>query len=181
VRAQIESAAGVLIGKPLWTCRRAADMATFQFGERKKVADFYGRPSEVGEYALHVQCAWRIVRAEEVVVGSRDLYYPAEYENEGEKFPPDFDWGRDPNRRDRLVRSLFQDGRREFVVERVEASAAGGLRILLSDGLFLDVFPDDSLKHERWRLFRPEVDEPHFVVTAGGVETMSRQPPSVLS
>ena len=51
-----------LIGKAMWACGRAADMATFQFGGPRPVVDFYGRPREVGEYALHVQCPWRIVR-----------------------------------------------------------------------------------------------------------------------
>jgi len=170
VREQIESAAAALIGKALWTSRRAADMATFQFGERKNVVDYFERPSDVGEYALHVQCAWRIVRAEEVVVGSRDLYYPAEHENADEQLPTDFDWDRDPNRRDKLLRSLFEDWTRELVVQSVEAGVAGSLRILFSDNLALEIFPDDSLNHERWRLFRPEVDEPHFVVTARGVQ-----------
>src|SRR2546425_8610409 len=72
VRAEIESATAALIGKPLWMCRRAADMATFQFGGRIKGVDYYGRPSQVGDYALHVQCAWRITRGDEIVVRSEE-------------------------------------------------------------------------------------------------------------
>jgi len=45
------------------------------------------------------------------------------------------------------------------------------LHIALGDGFCLDVFPDDSLNDERWRLFRPGFVEPHFVVTAHGLET----------
>ena len=172
LRAEIESAAHVLVGKTLWTCRRAADMATFQFGVRTNVVDFYGRPSQVGEFALHVQCAWRVVGDDEVVlVGSQDLYYPAEYEDVDKVVPEDFDWVRDPNRRDRLLRELFDEGGREFVVRSVEAGGAGSVRILMSEGLALELFPNDSLPGERWRLFRPGVDEPHFVVTGRGIET----------
>ncbi len=170
MRAQIERATAALIGKSLWTCRRAADMATFQFGARRKVLDFYGSPTEVGDYALHVQCAWRITREDEVVVGSQDLYYPADHENGGKEFPPDFDWDRDPNRRDKLLRLLFEGGTREFVVQKVEVGGAASLHIALTEKLSLEVFPDDSLSHERWRLFRPGVDEPHFVVAGSGVE-----------
>ncbi|MBZ5671658.1 MAG: hypothetical protein LAO04_18265 [Acidobacteriia bacterium] len=171
MKAQIAAATAVLLGKPLWTCRRAGDMATFQFGERKKALDFYARPSEVGEYALHVQCAWRITCGDELVVGSRDLYYPADYHDTREDLPPEFDWDRDPNRRDKLLDSLFGNGTREFVVQRIEAGAAGSLHIALSDGYSLDVFPYDSLGGEHWRLFIPGKDEPHFVVTGRGIET----------
>ena len=171
VRAEIESATAALIGKPLWTCRRAADMATFQFGGRIKGVDYYGRPSQVGDYALHVQCAWRITRGDEIVVGSGDLYYPAEYQNEHEEFPADFDWRKHPNRRDKLLRLLFENDVREFIVQRIEVGIAGNLRIELSGGFVLDVFPDYSLDSEHWRLFAPGKDEPHFVVTGRGIET----------
>ena len=170
MRGQIEKVAVALIGTRLWACRRAADMATFQFGARKEVSDFFGRPSEVGEYALHVQCAWRIARGDQTVVGSRDLYFPASYKDITAEVPPEFDWDRDPNLRDRLLLSLFDNGTREFAVRRVEVGAAGALRILLSDGLCLDVVPDTSLELEHWRLFRPGVDGPHLVVGGAPID-----------
>jgi hypothetical protein len=123
VEGEMEKALTELIGKRMWTCRRAADIATFQFGQRKHAMDYYDRSTEVGEYALHVQCAWRIVSADTVTVGSRDLYYPAQYV-ESESIPEDFDWDRDPNRRDSLVHKLFENGKKEFMVRRVEVGAA---------------------------------------------------------
>jgi hypothetical protein len=146
-------------------------MATFQFGARLKTRDFHGRPSEVGEYALHVQCAWRIVRGDQVVVGSQDLYYPADYEDRSEHIPEGFDWDRDPNRRDRLVQLLFEDGAREFVVDGIDVCAAGTLHIRLNDGFCLDVVPAVSLNEEHWRLFKHGADEPHFVIAGSSVET----------
>jgi hypothetical protein len=49
----------------------------FQFGQHKTVKDARGDTKEVGEYALHVQCAWLIRHSDQVVVASGDLYYPA--------------------------------------------------------------------------------------------------------
>ena len=171
MKPQIEKATAVLVGKALWGCTRAADLASFAFGERREAPSSGGGARPVGEFALHVQCAWRITRGDQVLVGSRDLYYPASYGDENREIPPDFDWDRDPNRRDRLLALLFENGKREFVVGAVEAGAAGSLHIALADGVCLDVFPDDSLDDERWRLFRPGVAGPHFVVTAGGLGT----------
>lgn len=168
VKTQIERAASILVGKLLWKCTRAADLASFQFGARTKVAGLRNVTKEVGEYALHVQCAWRIAREDQVIVGSRDLYYPADFLEEDE-IPAEFDWDRDPNLRDKRLESLFDNGR-EFTVLSVEAGAGGSLRIALSGDLFLDILPYDSLLREHWRLFDPRTDHSHFVVTGGGIE-----------
>jgi hypothetical protein len=168
-KAEIERATAVLIGTTLWRCLRAADMATFAFGERRTVPNFRGEMKEVGDYALHVQCAWRIASQEQVIVGSSDLYYPADYQ-EDEDVPATFDYEKDSNRRDRQLASLFQSGAKEFTVQNVLVGFAGSLHILLSDGLALEVFPNDSLSGEHWRLLEPGKDTHHFVVTGRGIE-----------
>jgi hypothetical protein len=160
----MEKALSELVGTAMWTCRRAADMATFQFGQRKQVHNFYGHPKEVGEYALHVQCAWRIVRGDTVAVGSRDLYSPAQHP-ESESIPEDFDWDRDPNRRDSLLDALFDGGKREFHVRRVDAGSGGTCRIEFAEGICLELFPDDSFAHEHWRLFGTDDGGPQVVTT----------------
>lgn len=144
-------------------------MATFQFGARIKRQDQRGRDREVGQYALHVQCAWRIARGDRVAVGSRDLHYPADY-REDEDVPEEFDWDHDPNRRTRLLAELFE-GAREFVVQQIDVGDAGSLHFVLSDGFSMDVLPYDSLKLEHWRLFEPGKDQPHFVFTGAGIES----------
>jgi len=164
LQSEIGNALAILIGKRLWACRRAADMATFQFGTRSPTRDFYGRATEVGEHALHVQCAWRIVQGGDITVGSKDLYYPAKYDD-SQPLPPDFDWDHDPNRRDALLQDLFSDGQPELVVQKIEAGLAGSFRITLGDDTALEVFPDDSLAREHWRLLSPTTEAPHFVVS----------------
>lgn len=155
MREEIERATAIVVGKRLWTCRRAADMATFHFGSGAKTTDYYGRPSEVGECALHVQCAWRIAHDDQIVVASCDLYYPAEYYDANEDVPSEFDWDRDPNRRDKLLTTLFQNETRQLIVQEIQVGEAGSLHIVMIDGYCLDVFPDVSLNCEYWRLFRP--------------------------
>lgn len=168
--AQIERATSVLTGKVLWRCLRAADMATFDFGERTTISASRGGTREVGEYALHVQCAWRVTTQDRVIVGNRDLYYPADY-SEGKEVSPSFDYEKDYNRRDKLLTSLFENGTREFVVREVHVGTAGRIHILLTEGLALELFPNDSLTDEHWRLFEPGKEDRHFVVTGKGVET----------
>jgi hypothetical protein len=42
--------------------------------------------------------------------------------------------------------------------------------LTLSDGYMLEVFPDDSVGGEYWRLFQPYRNTEHLVVTGQGIE-----------
>ena len=168
MKERIQEALAVLIGQPLWSSGRAADLEWFQFGGRRTVKDSRGEEREVGDYALHVQCAWRIRCGNQVVVASRDLYYPPE---ESEDRPENFNWDvQGSNRRDKRIAELFQNETREFSVQKVEAGEAGTFTIVFDQGYALDVFPDDSLSGEYWRFFKPYRGEQHFVVTGSGMQ-----------
>lgn len=54
-------------------------------------------------------------------------------------------------------------------MQSVTADTLGGCSLALSDGFSLEVFPDDSLGGEYWRLLR-RGNEEHFVVTGAGIE-----------
>jgi len=157
-----------LIGRVMWTCRRAADMATFHFGERIQVQTHDGRSAEVGEYALHVQCDWRVIKGDSVFVGSRDLYYPANYRQEND-IPDGFSWERDPNRRDELLRTLFEGGTKAFIVRSVNLGKAGACIIEFETDVTLEIFPDDSSDDEHWRLFATQDSKKELVI--GGSHT----------
>jgi hypothetical protein len=160
-----------LVGMPLWDAGRAADLLWLAFGQRQTIQDFRGKPREVGEYALHVQCAWRFAQNEKVLVGNRDLYYPRGYKNPREEIPRDFNWDvQGANRCDEVLATLFAGGTKQFVVQRFETRQAGELALLLEGGLTLQIFPNDSLEGEHWRLFRPGSDAPHWVYTGNVLE-----------
>jgi hypothetical protein len=170
MKQEIEKALAVLAGKAMWRCTRAADLAAFQFGARRASLTWKGEPCEIGEYALHVQCTWRITQHEKVIVARRDLYYPADYTDLRQGIPANFDWDiQGGNRHDRLLKEFFQDGTRSYMVERIEVGDAGAFRVILENGFSLEVFPDDSLDGEHWRLFKPDMGEPHFVVSGAGI------------
>lgn len=171
IQRQVESVIAPLVGKPLWDAGRAADLLWLAFGPRQTIKDFRGKPREVGEYALHVQCAWRFVQGEKVLVGNRDLYYPRGHRDAKDGIPQGFDWDvQGANRCDEMLVELFAGGAKQFVVQRVEAKQAGELALLLEGALTLQIFPNDSLEGEHWRLFRPGSDEPHTVYKGLGLE-----------
>ena len=54
-------------------------------------------------------------------------------------------------------------------VESVVADTCGGVRVALAGGFALEVFPDDSLDGERWRLLQPGARAAPFVVNGAGL------------
>jgi len=171
LRQQIENVMSPLVGMPLWDAGRAADLLWLAFGQRQTISDFRGKPREVGQYALHVQCAWRFVQGEKVLAGNRDLYYPRGYKNQKEEFPRQFNCDvQGANRCDEMLAELFAGGAQQYVIQRIEVGQAGEFALLLEGGLTLQIFPNDSLEGEHWRLFRPGSDEQHTVYTGLGLE-----------
>lgn len=171
VAEQVVAALSVLRGLPLWTVRRAADLQNFQFGKRRTVASALpsrrGQVYEVGEYALHVQCAWRLRGPEGIVVASRDRYYPA---GNPDEVADDFDWDRPgANRCDARIADFIATAC-PLAAEAVSADDVRGFTLRFSKGYALDVFPHDSLGREHWRLLPPSSEAPHVVFEGGRLE-----------
>jgi hypothetical protein len=168
MRDEAERALTPLIGLQLRAGHRAADMQMFHLGNLTSVKSHRGELREVGEYALHLQCAWRICGPEGIVVGSGDLYHP---KGDSEDIPAEFDWQKENRRDERLTALLTTSAEMPLRVERVSADEVGGFTLDLSQGFRLEAFPAYSSSDEYWRLFRPGDLNTHFVVTGRGIET----------
>lgn len=196
-RARIEEKLQALIGLSLWDCGRAVDLQWFALGgpiqipdpwpahlEARKRGEASSPPPRsaslreamrpgiatrtVGEYALHVQCPWRFTGPDGILTGSGDLYSPAG--SEPRTILEGFDWKRPGvTRLDERVAALFSERGGELVVREVRADAVGGLVADLGADHTLEVFPHGTASREFWRLFRPGIDEEHFVVTSHGI------------
>ena len=172
MRQQIEGALDVLVGRPLWSSGRVSILQWFYFGERRTVRRRDGAEVEAGEYALHVQCAWRLGELTSIIVASADRYLAAG--DDPFKEHASFAWDTPgANRCDERMAAFFagfaERGDEPPLVQAVRADNVGGFQLALSDGLTLDVFPDHSLEGEHWRLFSPGTDAEHFVVTGEGI------------
>jgi hypothetical protein len=175
LQSAIKGALLVLVGKPFWGSARALDMQMFAFGNRILSENRRSEPVEKGEYALHVQCDWRMVRSGKILVGSRDIFFEAI-----ESVPPlssvqsQTDW----TRRDERLRDFFDQPRANQVsVDWVEADILGGVRLGMNDKTVLEVFPNHSEivegHSEYWRFLQPGTDVPHVVVSGYGVEGLN--------
>jgi hypothetical protein len=142
-------------------------MEMFAFGQRQSANDRNGAEFLRGEYALHVQCAWHIVRSDRLVVASGDLYRPFDGDADGSD---DFDWEvPGSNRRDVLLKQLFDQA--SPVVRAVESEPTGRMVIAFEGDFELAVLPDRTGEDvEFWRFLQPGSNEPHLVFTTGGPE-----------
>jgi hypothetical protein len=147
-------------------------MRIFHFGPIRTVEN-----DTVGDYALHIQCPWRLEGPKGIVTGRWDLWELAE--DRADIDWDTWDYADDENLQDRLVgnflggydpqtRSSINETE-NLVVEAVSADLYGGAIIMLSGGYRLVLFPAGT-KGEDWRIFRLQTDEPHFVIAGGRIE-----------
>ncbi len=129
-----------------------------------------GRQVNIGEFGLHLQCAWRITDESVILTADLDMYsQPDEFA----AYDADFNWDKENgNLRDIRLSNLLKA--RTFIVKDVKADSWGGFEISFENNVKLTVFPnlsDKSEYNELWRLLNNrDESKPHFVVNATGIE-----------
>jgi hypothetical protein len=164
----LEDAIAILVGNPLSGTFRAADMEMFEFGEQLPFVDRHGNNRTRGQYRLHVQCPWRIVRSKTVLLGYDDMVEPPRGVSANE-FDPN---AGGKNLRDELMAEFLRDtsidGR---TVRRCAATELGDVQLTFGDNSRLELFPAASNDEaEYWRLLLP--DGSHLVMSGAGLERL---------
>jgi hypothetical protein len=156
--AQIESALKPLVGLEWRSIGRAADLLWLHFGEMRKVPAWGGGTKTVGQWAIHVQCPWRLQLFGGECLTASDLNIDSE---------------RNPivDKPDQLAQSRFDEvaaylrDKFEMVAPKIvsiQNAKHNGFTMGFSDGGRFEVAPDGN--GEAWRLFNPSTDNPHFIV-----------------
>jgi hypothetical protein len=169
-KAQITRSLSRLISLPLSIARDAASMKNFQFGAVKPHPSGDGT---VGQYALHIQCPWRLLGREGIVTGSYDYYEPVDADKEVDL--NDRQAGNLQRKRlgdllrkyDASTRSWVNDTG-HLVVEAVSADDCGGFELMLSGDFRLQIVPCGT-RGEDWRFFAPGIEEHHLVIEGGRI------------
>ena len=161
-----------LIGLVLYSVRRAADMRGFDF---RPIQDT--ERCSRSDYSLHVQCSWRLEGPNGIITGRSDLWEPIDITKDSVQDAWDYD--KDGNLQDKILDDFlgpydpltksYVKLANQLVVENVQTDDYGGAIIKLSGGYRLVVFPAGS-QGEDWRMFRPGLHEPHFIISGGSVE-----------
>jgi hypothetical protein len=143
-------------------------MECLKFGTVHRT-DKEGKTYNIGEFALDLQCQWRLTNEDEIIVGSEDLYEPAVGTTATDE---DFNWEEfNANLRDIKLNKLISEN--ELSIVSAVVDKFGGLEIQLGNNIKLAVFPTISSKTEieYWRLidFRNEKSK-HLVSWSTGYE-----------
>jgi len=150
----------------MWGPRRESDLLSLHFGERRKADD-----PTIGSYTLRIACAWRIAGPTTILAGSGDLFTPADPDAELETFDWDVEgaswWD---VRMTELSRILDE----AVVVTTFLADSYGGLRLVCTGGIEVEIFPNSSpaphIESEFWRLERDGPGDEYVLVGTTGVE-----------
>lgn len=156
-----------LIGLKLSIARRAGSMRGFHFGRIHLLED-----GTAGDYALHIQCPWRLDGPDGTVTGSSDLWE----HTSGMAMPDEWEPNEHDNVQDARLGNLLKgydlatrshiNITDQLVVEQVEMSKHGDVTIELLGGYSLAIFPAGSVG-EQWRIFRPSSDERMWCLRMG--------------
>lgn len=147
-----------LIGVQGISFGRVAAMAWINFG------------ADDSEYALHLQCSFRIRDKDEILVTNTDMFEPSESALKKPMFDYDtFEWDEQgENRYDEWVKKLNPAYLRSLKVTDAKVNVCGDVTILLEQEIVIDVFVNATVE-ECWRLFKIGSDQ-HFVMTGDGIE-----------
>ena len=137
---------------------RACDLLWLGLGEDIDYIDYKGRTSKKSEYALHLQCPWRIKNAEgRIVVASYDMYEP----NSTIEWFEDFDWDiQGNNLYDEKIEIWFKEKDRFVIAYELQTDL--DLIVTFDDGNSLEIFMNKTTDTEYWRFFN---SENHVVVS----------------
>jgi hypothetical protein len=169
--AAVEEALAPLTGLVMWGPARAATMVSLQFGEPRKAPTARAPERLVGEYALHIQTPWRLSGAIGVIAGSADMHEPIDPDVPDEDFRFDIPGSSVLDHQLKRWSLAARSAPRRVV--RVQVDRCAGFSLSLSEAdERLEVFPDAfALPHylrEHWRVFQPDRESSHFVVTNHG-------------
>jgi hypothetical protein len=169
-KVQVEQALEILVGLQLSIARNAASLKNLQFGAIKKHLSGKGT---VGQYALHIQCPWRIVRGDCIITGSSDYYEPTASDRDIDELDGSAGTLQDKRFGDLLKNydadtNSWVNGTDELVVQSISADKFCGLDMALSGGFRLQIVPCGS-RGEDWRFFVPGTEGTHLVIEGGQI------------
>jgi hypothetical protein len=136
----------------------------FDFGKVNKVVARHTGFAFYSDFALHVQCPWRLTWGSRILVGSDDYVVKCSVEGGSESGEPE-----------RLLTKRFRDMHKSLVgklkVEKARLGDVGRLTIDFSGDCRLEVLPARSdPKAEFWRVICKLGTETHLVMESGGLK-----------
>ncbi|MEU0935570.1 MULTISPECIES: hypothetical protein [unclassified Embleya] len=140
-----------VVGLTFHEIGRFESMATLGFGDEVPLTTTDGGPARTGRaYALHIQCPFRLLQGNRIVLGSEDLYRRLP-----EGSPPSADREQEYayDRGAEVVEGVLSRAKPRIL--SIAVAEIGDLRIELEQAIRVQVFPATPSRHEAWRFLLP--------------------------
>lgn len=153
-----------LIGLPLSCISRCVNMVCIFFGQ-DIIKEFpNGKIKVFSEYAIHIQCGFRMMLDEKILLASMDIYEPVYEVSEN------FDWDvKGNNMFDKKTESVLKIVKNSKVKE-VRLNPIGDLTLVLDNNIIIEVIVISSLNEENWRFLSSSTSKPHLVMIGNKLE-----------
>jgi hypothetical protein len=149
--------------KKLLKIGRATDLIWLIF--RTDACDPRGKePEEHEKYSIHLQCTFRILKDDAILLGNTDIYIAGEGVSEELHSYP-------------IGMSMFDQKVQQFnsflplIVTDVDVADNGDIRIELQNDFFIEVFIVSAMPGEFWRAFQHGNLDSHIVYESENVYT----------
>ncbi|MCC3868989.1 hypothetical protein [Terrisporobacter mayombei] len=134
---------------------RCSDMIWISFGKELLVRNYRNEEVKKSEYALHIQCPFRISRNNKILLSNYDIYTLIEGSIND-------DWDVIGNNRyDKIVNGILLP-MLPLKVNKVNYSEIGDIEILLEDNIVINIFVNSSDLVEEWRFINNHTGN-HYV------------------
>lgn len=162
----VERILAPLVGQRVWGLDREADLLVVQIGDRRALEE-----RTVGAFTLQIACAWRIAGPSSILAASGDLFTPADPDADLETFDWDVAGASWWDVRLLEVTRLLDQG---VTLSTFMADSYGGVRLVCTGGLELEIFPNSSaaphVETEFWRLVRGGQADDYVAIGTSGIE-----------
>ena len=152
-----------LISEKFQCFGRTLDMIELGFGELSEKTDRRGKKYTISNFVFHIQCPFRVVRDNSIVLSTEDLFLPFP-----QKEPIEVDLNKkNTTLFDSKAKYLNKLMNGEKIVE-IKTSSQNDLTII-TENTTIDLFVY-SIDFESWRFFNTIVDDsPHIVADERGI------------
>lgn len=144
-----------LINNDFINMGRSADLLWLQFGEKIKIKNYKNIYVEKGSMGLNVQCPWRMLKQDKIILGNNDIYIP-------KKESLNFDWWE-------IGGSIFDEKSEKIIndllplkVIDVIVNEIGDFSIRFEKEIVFEVILNGAFKTEFWRFINFKTNE-HLV------------------
>ena len=161
IKQQIEDRLSILIGERLNYLGRAANMLDIGFGDDVEHITLRGEKHEVSRFVMHVQTSWRLIKGQEIVLGSYDFYTPRNDLTIDEFYDTEFGNSLFDETSKKMNDSIVDN---PIQITGIEANDMGDAVIFMNNEHRLEIFVNASGDVESWRFFRMDDHSEHFVV-----------------